>query len=1269
MEGCLNRLGMLLLAALLAVPATSRRVAADEAEWIWLPEVAKEAVSPDSTAHFRKRINLKVPGQGRVTIAADDAYELFVNGRRIGTGRSYRKMDQYDVSPFLNVGRNVVAIKVANQRGNTAAVAARVDILPEGSERWYTFSTDGSWRASANAPSLWQTATFNDRSWGRAQSFGQLGNTVPWDRREDVAVETEHQESERFQIQSGFSVQRILDDEATGSLIAMAFNEFGHIIASRERGPLLLIFDRDEDGIPEEVRTYCDRIEGVQGILPLNGEIFVTGVGDEGPGIYRLSDRDRNGTLERARCIVPLQGSPGEHGAHGLKLGPDGMIYCVIGNHMQATASESDGTTLTRYYEGDLVPRYEDPGGHARGIKAPGGTVIRFDIEGETVERLAGGLRNAYDLMFHPDGGLFVHDSDMESDVGAAWYRPTALFEIAEGGEYGWRSGWSKWPNYYADRIAPVLETGRGSPAGGAVYEHFMFPVRYHNTLFLADWSEGRILSVRLQRQGGTFKADSEVFLQGQPLNVTDLSVGPDGALYFCTGGRGTSGGIYRVVYDKPIPERVKQLGSGVAAAIRQPQLDAAWSRQKLASLKAELGDRWGELVAGVAYSDENPPHYRTRAMDLMQLFGPAPSDDLLIDLSHASNERVRGKAAQLMGLHPSRRGGKRLAEMLADSDPRVRRLACEAMLRSNQLPEPAALFDLLEEEDRSVRFAARRLLEQIPTQQWRDEVLASDRPTVAILGSMALVIADPGQATALEVLAKMSQMMPTFLSDSEFIDLLRTVELALALGEVKPGEVRPLALQIAEEFPAGEARMNRELIRLAAYLGSDTLGHRALEYLESDAPLQERLHVAMYLRFLDYDWSPEQQFKLLKFYETAALSEAGSSVPLYVMHVTRDFGRRVLVEEDARTILAQGTAWPNAALAALYKLPQPVDEATAAELRQLDEEITASEEATGDVFRRLSTGITAMLASSGDDESLAYLRKVWRENPERRQTVAMALSLHPEGDNWDYLVRSLNVLEGAAATEVINQLAQVQIATDDPEALRQVILQGLKAEQEGASVQPALRLLSHWTGIRDPGGKSPELTTWQRWYAESFPDRPAAELPSGDAESRWDLEQLITYMTSETGRSGDPLEGRRVFKQAQCINCHRFGDVGDAVGPDLTHIARRFTKREVLESILYPSHVISDQYMNRRVLMLDGRVYVGLVSETGRDQLTIRNANNRVATVEMADVDQILPSTSSIMPANLLDELSLQEISDLMAYMGVLPPLEVAAEAKETTR
>ncbi len=1245
---------------------------ADEANWIWATDSSMDRpIEPGTTCLFRKPLNLRVQSEARIEITADDNYELYINGRLIGRGGSPSEVDEYDVSKHMVVGRNIVGVRVVNTHGTTAALAARVAVKPNNSDKWYTFSSDPSWRTTTEPMTNWESVVFNDRLWGSATAFGRFGDTAPWDRATDAVPEgstetivtaPETKQRERFQVQRGFGVQRVLGDEALGSIIAMSFNEFGHILASREGGPLLLIYDSDGDGVPEKVREYCDKVTSCQGILPLNGEVFVTGNGPDGQALYRLTDTDRNGKLETIKTLVKFKGESGEHGPHGLRLGPDGMIYVAVGSHSQVVGKTGVGESYRDSYEGDLLPRYEDPGGHGRGVKAPGGTVIRTNVDGSVVERVAGGLRNVYDVVFSADGNLFVHDADMEGDVETSWYRPTALFDVTEGAEYGWRTGWAKWPEYYFDRLPNLLETGRGSPTGGVCYQHFMYPVRYQNTMFMADWSEGRILNVRLRDRGAGYVADSEVFLQGQPLNVTDLEVGPDGALYFCTGGRGTGGGIYRVVYKGDVPDRIKKLGTGVAAAIRQPQLESAWARQEIAKIKRELGSEWPKLVAGVAYSDDNPTHYRVRAMDLMQLFGPVPSEDLLLELSESSNEQVRAKAANMLGLHPTSQGGLRLIEMLQDSDIRVQRAACEAMLRCETIPKTTEhLTPLLASPDRNLAFVARRVMERMPVNRFRDEVLNTAEVRVAAVGMLALVNADHSEATAMAVLQRSSELMTGFLSDADFLDVLRLCQVALHRAKIDPAKVVALRDQIAEEFPAGESRMNREIIQLAAYLKADAIAPRALEYMTSDADMADRTYVAMCIPLLDAKWTAKQRFEILKFYEgIAADSDTDNGVPAYISDVTRKFALS-LTKDDALAILEQGDVWRNAAFAAIYKLERPINAETAKLLRELDQKLVADPQ-PGETERRLRTGIVAMLASTKDDKvSDEYLRKLWRSEPERRDVVAMGLSLKPDGENWDYLVRSLNVLETSSSADVLKALKSVPVATDDPMAIRQLILLGVRSERNNEDFANVELLLQHWTGMKRPDGKADTMRPWQKWYAKAYPDRPVAELPA-EGESRWDFEQLTAYLNGERGRVGDPVHGSALYKKAQCASCHRFGQVGTSVGPDLTGVAKRFTKRELIESILYPAHVISDQYASKKVLTLDGTVLTGMVSEGANGDLTIRDSRNNVSIVSEKEIDQILPSTSSIMPSGLIDGLSQQEISDLLAYLGVLPSIEVAA-------
>ena len=96
----------------------------------------------------------------------------------------------------------------------------------------------------------------------------------------------------------------------------------------------------------------------------------------------------------------------------------------------------------------------------------------------------------------------------------------------------------------------------------------------------------------------------------------------------------------------------------------------------------------------------------------------------------------------------------------------------------------------------------------------------------------------------------------------------------------------------------------------------------RYLAYLKSDAAEVDKLHVAMHLRFLESGWTPEQRLELLAFYEEANKRKGGGSYARYMINATRDFCQQ-LTEEESRLVLAKGHKWPNAALGALYKLPQ----------------------------------------------------------------------------------------------------------------------------------------------------------------------------------------------------------------------------------------------------------------------------------------------------------------------------------------------------------
>lgn len=1256
-----------LLFALLCGWLSPTANAADGPEWVWAAE--QNDGRPVGTVFFRRAFNLKGGQSGKIQIACDDSYVLYINGARIGAGDDWKKPQAYDLTNHLVEGVNAIAVAaVKREQGPAGMIATLTIVTKDGRE--YDLSTDDRWRASVQRADGWEQASFNDRQWQPAKMLGDIATAEPWasHAKKQPVVQNEKTEegAPQFRVTREFRVEWLVKGEDCGSLLAMTFNEFGHVIASKEGSGLILIRDVDNDGRFDRVSAYCDEVKNCQGILALNGEAYVTGDGPDGPALYRLTDDNHDGRIDQVKTLVKFKNTVAEHGAHGVVLGPDGLLYIVLGNLVSVDGEISETSPYRNFYEGDLVqPRYQDPTGHAAGLAAPGGQVIRTNLDGTVVERVAGGLRNPYDIAFSTFGELFTADADMERDHGLPWYRPTRVHTVQPGGEYGWRPGWAKWPEYYYDSLPALLDTGAGSPAGLAYYDHFAFPLRHQKTLFVADWARGQITQVTLTPDGAGYKVDSRVFVEGAPLSVTDLAVGPDGALYFCSGGRGTEGGIYRVQWTGKVPDAVSNLGSGLERALRQPQIDTAWARQQIAKVKHELGGEWETELTKIVQDTTLSPKQRVRALDLMQLFGPFPTQELLVATSQDRDGTLRAKAASMMGLHPGEETANRLPELLEDSSPLVQRLACEAIKRRNLTPPAAKVLPLLASRDRSLATAARGVLEIIPRDQWQEQVLATDDIRIFLQGGAALTALGVDKENCLAILARSTAFMDGFVADSDFIDLLRLQQLAMTTGSVTAEDIPELTNKLALEFPAGNAEMNRELVRLLAHLNAKSVADRYIAHMQSDLPLVEKMHLAVYAgRFTD-TWDTDQKFVLMDFIKNTRNEPSGSGYVGYLDKAVRDLVADMNEAERAR-VIASGGDWPEATLWAIAKLPQQPGDEMLGQLRTLHGELK-QKAATDEAAERLRVGLVAVLVRSGDEAAMAYLRECFENEPNHRSVLAMGLAQKPSGDNWPLLIRALPVTEGTAAMAVMNQLSTSEIIPSKPEPIRQVILKGLAMNQRQRPV--AIKLLNRWTGQEFAAGEQSsdeQMAQWQAWFRTTYPDEPDPSLPQAAETDKYTMQEILEYLDSDEARAADSARGKLVYAKVQCASCHKFDGHGDAVGPDLTSVSRRFHRKEILQSTLFPSHVISDQYASKSVITLDGLTYTGLVAESENGQVTVLQSDGKKVAIDDADVDEIIPSKVSVMPSGLLNELTLEQIADLFAYLEGKPATAVTQRPEE---
>ena len=350
-------------------------------------------------------------------------------------------------------------------------------------------------------------------------------------------------------VPAGFKVELLrsaLPEE--DSWVSMAFDPKGRITMGREKKGLLRMTPGPGATIAK-VEVIDDTLLECRGLLYAHGALYA--YANNSKILVRLRDTDGDDQFDKIDELLRVEGGVG-HGRNHLKLGPDGMLYLVHGNNTVVTPHTAPDSPLRNFRDDRLIPCPWDPQMFDGDVKLPAGNVLRGDLDGKQWTLLAGGLRNPLDVAFNTDGEMFTFDADMEWDTGTPWYRPCRVNHIISGAEFGWRRGTSKWPGYFPDCGPTVIDIGLASPTGIEFGTHSHFPQKWQRALFISDWSYGRIIAVHLQPAGASYSAKAENFVVGKPLNVTDVAFGPDGAMYFVTGGRRTQSGLYRVSYTGP---------------------------------------------------------------------------------------------------------------------------------------------------------------------------------------------------------------------------------------------------------------------------------------------------------------------------------------------------------------------------------------------------------------------------------------------------------------------------------------------------------------------------------------------------------------------------------------------------------------------------------------------------------------------------------------------------------------------------------------------
>lgn len=195
----------------------------------------------------------------------------------------------------------------------------------------------------------------------------------------------------------------------------------------------------------------------------------------------------------------------------------------------------------------------------------------------------------------------------------------------------------------------------------------------------------------------------------------------------------------------------------------------------------------------------------------------------------------------------------------------------------------------------------------------------------------------------------------------------------------------------------------------------------------------------------------------------------------------------------------------------------------------------------------------------------------------------------------------------------------------------------------------------NHWPKMY---GVMHVVDSLEKWAANpTYPRDPITGISYKDAreEHKWVMNEFPkAELTKELAANRDLKNGQRIFITATCSTCHQIGDVGKAVGPDLTTIWQRHkTNTDILHEIIDPSHKINPKFVQYMVLDINGKQSIGVLVKNDDDVIVLRENNGKLITIKQDDVDGKKRMETSMMPKGLLNKYTKKEIYDLIAYIN----------------